>query len=62
MMAPYEKRKSLPKAKDFLKPGITFTHLISTATAMSDNDAARRLNEARIKLFQSIHHRSKRAA
>ena len=62
MMTPYEKLKSLPNAKDFLKPGITFTQLDSTATAMSDNEAARRLNEARTKLFQSIHHRSKHAA
>ena len=62
MMTPYEKLKSLPKAKDFLQPGITFAQLDSTATAMSDNEAARRLNDARTKLFQSIHDRSKRAA
>ena len=62
MMTPYEKLKSLPKAKDFLTPGVTFTQLHSIANAMSDNEAARRLNEARTKLFQSIHHRSKRAA
>ena len=62
MMTPYEKLKSLPKAKDFLQPGITFAQLDSTATAMSDNEAARRLNDARTKLFQSIHYRSKRAA
>ena len=62
MMTPYEKLKSLPKANDFLKPGITFTQLDSVATAISDNEAARRLNEARNKLFQSIHYRSKRAA
>ncbi len=62
MMTPYEKLKSLPKAKDFLQPGITFAHLHSIATAMSDNEAARRLNEARTKLFQSIHYRSKRVA
>jgi transposase InsO family protein len=62
MMTPYEKLKSLPKAKDFLKPDITFAQLNSIATAMSDNEAARRLNEARTKLFQSIHYRSKRAA
>ena len=62
MMTPYEKLKSLPKAKDFLKPAISFTELDSIATAMSDNEAARRLNDARTKLFQSIHHRSKHAA
>lgn len=62
MMTPYEKLKSVPKAKDFLKPGITFTQLDSIATAMSDNEAAQRLNQARTKLFQSIHRRSKHAA
>jgi len=62
MMTPYEKLKSLPKAKEFLKPGISFTQLDSIAYAISDNEAARRLNEARTKLFQSIHDRSKRAA
>jgi len=62
MMTPYDKLKSLPNAKDFLQPGITFAQLDSTATTLSDNQAARRLNEARTKLFQSIHHRSKHAA
>lgn len=62
MLTPYEKLKSLPKAKDFLKPGVTFEHLATIAAAMSDNEAARRLNEARTRLFQTIHHRSKHAA
>ena len=62
MMTPYEKLKSLPNAKDFLKPDISFKQMDSTATAMSDNEAARRLNEARTKLFRSIHYRSKHAA
>lgn len=62
MMTPYEKLKSLPEAKDFLKPGSTFAQLESIATAISDNEAARRLNEARTTLFQSIHYRSKHAA
>jgi len=62
MMTPYDKLKSLPNAKDFLKPGITFAKLDSIATAISDNEAAHKLNQARTKLFQSIHHRSKHAA
>lgn len=62
MLTPYEKLKSLPKAKDFLKPGVTFEHLATIAAAMSDNEAARRLNEARTRLFQTIHRRSKHAA
>lgn len=62
MMTPYEKLKSLPNAQGFLKPGITFQALDRLATARTDNEAARRLNEARAKLFQSIHGRSKHAA
>jgi transposase InsO family protein len=62
MLTPYEKLKSLPKAKDFLKPSVTFEHLATIAAAMSDNEAARRLNEARTRLFQTIHRRSKHAA
>ena len=40
MMTPYEKFKSLPDAKDYLKPGITFEILDKAAYAMSDNDSA----------------------
>jgi len=62
MMTPYEKLKSLPDAKDFLKPGISFAKLDKIANTISDNEAARRLNEARRKLFQSIDRRAKQAA
>jgi transposase InsO family protein len=62
MMTPYEKLKSLPKARRFLKPGITFKQLDAVATAMSDNEAARRLNQARTRLFQSITRSAKHAA
>jgi len=54
MMTPYEKLKSLPDASQFLKPGITFNQLDDIACAMSDNEAARRLNEARAELFRNI--------
>jgi transposase InsO family protein len=62
MMTPYEKLKSLPAAARHLKPGVTFNDLDQLATAITDNEAARRLNEARTKLFQSINRRSKHAA
>ncbi|MHB8257935.1 MAG: hypothetical protein ACYDHY_18405 [Acidiferrobacterales bacterium] len=62
MMTPYEKLKSLPNAAAFLRPGITFDQLDQRATAMSDNEAAERLNAARKKLFQSINRRSRHAA
>ena len=62
MMTPYEKFKSLPLAEQFLKPGITFLQLDALATAMSDNEAAERLNNARVALFKTIFNRSKTAA
>lgn len=62
MMTPYEKLKSLPQAGGYLKPGVTFEQLDEFATAISDNQAAQGLNEARKKLFQSINHRSNHAA
>lgn len=62
MMTPYEKFKSLPQAEQFLKPGVTFQALDAQATAISDNDAAQRLNQARLILFKTISHRSKPAA
>ena len=62
MMTPYEKLKALPAAHTFLKPGVSFDSLDRVAYAISDSTAARHLNEARTKLFQSIHRRSNRAA
>jgi transposase InsO family protein len=62
MMTPYEKLKSLDKAEPFLKPGMTFEQLDAQAGAMSDNEAAQRLNDARVVLFKTIFNRSKKAA
>jgi transposase InsO family protein len=62
MMTPYEKLKSLDQAAQFLKPGITFEQLDIQAGAMSDNEAAQRLNDARVVLFKTISNRSKKAA
>jgi hypothetical protein len=62
MMTPYEKLKSLPSAEQFLKPGFSFQQLDAHASAMSDNDAAQRMNQARSLLFKSIFNRSKAAA
>ena len=62
MMTPYEKLKSLDHAEQFLKPGITFEQLDVQARAMSDNEAAQRLNAARSTLFKTIFNRSKKAA
>jgi hypothetical protein len=54
MMTPYEKLKSLPDAQTFLKPGITFEYLDDIAHAITDNEAARRLNQARKRIFRAI--------
>lgn len=62
MMTPYEKLKSLPDAAQYLKPGITFQQLDDIALAMSDNEAARRLNEARAELFRTINNTQNSAA
>ena len=62
MMTPYEKLKSLPNASTFLKPGMSFAALDAFVAATSDNEAARQMNQARTRLFQSIQHRSKKTA
>ena len=54
MMTPYEKLKTLPGAADSLRPGMTFEQLDAIAMAISDNAAARQLNDARQTLFQTI--------
>ena len=54
LMTPYDKLKSLPNAAQSLKPGISFQVLDATANQYSDNEAARRLNQARAELFQLI--------
>jgi len=62
MMTPFEKLQSLPEAGACLKPGVTFEDLHQLAAAISDSIAAQQLNDARTKLFRSIHRRSKPAA
>ena len=57
MMTPYDKLKSLPDAHCHLKPGVTFKQWDAIATAISDNDAAELLQQAKQKLFKHIHER-----
>ena len=54
LMTPYDKLKSLPDAKQHLKPGVSWHHLERLAPALSDNEAARRMNLARDKLFRGL--------
>ena len=62
LMTPYEKLKSLPGAEACLRPGIDFASLEAQARVRSDNEAARRLNEARDELFAAIRRDLARAA
>lgn len=47
---PYEKLKSLPKAERYLKAGTTFAELDRVASAMSDNEYAKAMQEAKVAL------------
>ncbi len=51
---PYEFLKSLPNAKSYLKPGITFEDLDKIAYSHSDNEFAKIMREEERKLFQKI--------
>jgi hypothetical protein len=62
MMTPYEKLKSLHQAETFLKPGTTFKDLDAIAYAVSDNEAARCLNQAQKELFKTINNAQNPAA
>lgn len=53
-MTPYEKLKSLPNAKQYLKPGITFEQLDKVAMRRTDNEMAQLVQEERRKLFNDI--------
>lgn len=57
LMTPYDKLKSLPDAKQYLKPGVSFATLDQVALSISDNQAADQLQKARQKLFKTIHGR-----
>lgn len=59
MMTPYEKLKSLTEADKYLKEGITFELLDQVASAMSDSEAAKRMNEARDALFRIIYEQNR---
>ena len=51
---PYDKLKSLPNTKGYLKPGITFEELDKIAYSHSDNEFATLMREEERKLFQKI--------
>jgi len=61
-MTPYQKLKSLPYAKNYLKPGVTFEILDKFSMEMSDNEAAAKLQKERRKLFKTIIEQEKKYA
>lgn len=54
MMTPYEKLRSLPEAQTFLRSFLSFDQLDQIASEFSDNQSARRMNNARTNLFNNI--------
>jgi hypothetical protein len=52
VMTPYERLKSLPRAEDYLVPGLTMSTLDAIAGQMSDNEFTERMVKARSELFQ----------
>lgn len=61
-MTPYDQLKSLPDAERYLKLDVTFSQLDEIAYAISDNQAAEQLNNARQELFHSINNNLTAAA
>ncbi len=53
-MTPYEKLKSLPNAKQYLKPEIGFKELDEIAYAESHTDYAKKMQKAKQELFKKI--------
>ena len=53
-MTPYEKFKSLPNAKQYLKDDITFEELDKIAYEKSDNQFAEEMKKAKTELFKSF--------
>jgi len=54
MMTPYDKLKSLPNAKYYLKSGMSFEIMDKIAYAISDNQSAEFLQQGRQLLFKTI--------
>lgn len=52
---PYDKLKSLPNAKQYLRPGISFAGLDEVAYAVSDTEYAEYMNQAQDRLKAAIH-------
>jgi len=56
-MTSYDKLKSIPSSEKYLKEGVTFEIIDKVALAMTDNQSADRLQQARLSLFKTIDER-----
>lgn len=54
MMTPLDKLASLPGVQNDLKQGVTLDRLLQRAAAITDNEAAKQLNEARDRLYRTF--------
>ena len=52
---PYERLRDLQDAKQCLRPGVGFAQLDAQERALTDLEAARRLNAQRDALFRELH-------
>lgn len=62
MMTPFEKFLLLPRRSQYLKPGVTLKQLNAIAVAITDNESAKRLKEAKHQLFKTITEQENQAA
>jgi len=53
-LTPFEKLKSLPKAEQYLRRGVTMEKLETIASAHSDTEYAKRVQREKAKLFRSF--------
>lgn len=53
-LTPYEKLRSLPEAERYLKPGVTFADLERVALAVSDNEFAKQMQQAKVELAKRL--------
>ena len=59
---PHDRFSSLPDAASFLKPGVTFQQLDRLASATTDLDAAKAVQQDRNDLFRAVGHARTSAA
>jgi hypothetical protein len=62
IMTPWDRLQSIPGYEQYLTPDLSADELEQRATTMSDNDAARNVQQARKLLFQSFAKRQPRCA